>query len=83
MEETREEMAAVSKLWWLSLVAGVLWFFIAIVILQMDSASVTTVGVIVGAMFIGRIGPLTLLLALTSKRRHVPYAYPQETVLIG
>ena len=39
--------------------------------------------VIVGAMFIGRIGPLTLLLALTSKRRHVPYAYPQETVLIG
>ncbi|MEI2785326.1 MAG: DUF308 domain-containing protein [Candidatus Nanopelagicales bacterium] len=52
MEETREELAAVSKLWWLSLVAGVLWFFIAIVILQMDSASVTTVGVIVGAMFL-------------------------------
>lgn len=51
-EAAREDIAAVSKLWWLSLVTGVLWFFIAVVILQMDSASVTTVGVIVGAMFL-------------------------------
>jgi uncharacterized membrane protein HdeD (DUF308 family) len=50
--ETREAVAAVSKLWWLSLVTGILWFFIAIVILQFDTASVTTVGVIVGAMFL-------------------------------
>lgn len=52
VEEAREDLAAVSKLWWLSLIAGILWFVIAIVILQMDSASVTTVGVIVGAMFL-------------------------------
>jgi uncharacterized membrane protein HdeD (DUF308 family) len=52
VEEAREDIAAVSKLWWLSLIAGILWFVIAIVILQMDSASVTTVGVIVGAMFL-------------------------------
>lgn len=51
-EDTREAVAAVSKLWWLSLVTGILWFFIAIVILQFDTASVTTVGVIVGAMFL-------------------------------
>ena len=51
-EESREALGAVSKLWWLSLVTGILWFFIAIVILQLDSASVTTVGVIVGAMFL-------------------------------
>jgi len=51
-EEAREAVAAVSKLWWLSLVTGILWFFIAIVILQFDTASVTTVGVIVGAMFL-------------------------------
>lgn len=50
--ETREALTAVSKLWWLSLVTGILWFFIAIVILQFDTASVTTVGVIVGAMFL-------------------------------
>ncbi len=52
VEEAREEVAAASKLWWLPLIAGILWFVIAIVILQMDSASVTTVGVIVGAMFL-------------------------------
>ncbi len=50
--QAREAVAAASKLWWLSLVTGILWFFIAIVILQMDSASVKTVGVIVGAMFL-------------------------------
>ena len=52
VEEARQDVAAASKLWWLPLIAGVLWFFIALVILQMDSASVTTVGVIVGAMFL-------------------------------
>jgi len=39
--------------------------------------------VIVGGMFIGRIGPLTLLWALTTSLRHVPYSYPQENVVIG
>jgi hypothetical protein len=50
--QDRQAIAAASKMWWLSLFTGILWFFIAIVILQMDSASVTTVGVIVGAMFL-------------------------------
>ncbi len=50
--EARETLGAMSRLWWLSLVTGVLWFFIAIVILQLDAASVATVGVIVGAMFL-------------------------------
>lgn len=39
--------------------------------------------VIVAGMFIGRLGPLTLLLALTSRVRRVEYAYPEENVLIG
>jgi uncharacterized membrane protein HdeD (DUF308 family) len=51
-QEVREAVGAATKLWWLSLVTGVLWFFIAIVILQFDSASVATVGVIIGAMFL-------------------------------
>lgn len=50
--ELREAAGALSRLWWLSLVTGILWFFIAIVILQMNGASVATVGVIVGAMFL-------------------------------
>ena len=43
---------AVSRLWWLWLVAGIAWIVIAIVILQFDQASVTTVGVLIGLMFI-------------------------------
>ena len=38
-------------LWWLWLIAGIAWGVIALVILQFDSASITTVGVLVGAMF--------------------------------
>ena len=40
-------------------------------------------GVIVAGMFAGRVGPLTLLLAMTSHLRHVNYSYPTENVLIG
>jgi trk system potassium uptake protein TrkH len=39
--------------------------------------------VVIAGMFIGRIGPLTLMLALTSKRKYVRYAYPTENVVIG
>lgn len=43
----------VSKLWWLWLVFGVVWVVISVVILQFDDASITTTGVLIGAMFIG------------------------------
>jgi len=39
--------------------------------------------VILAAMFAGRLGPLTLLLAATSGIRRVRYAYPAESVVIG
>jgi trk system potassium uptake protein TrkH len=39
--------------------------------------------VIIAGMFVGRVGPLTVLLALTSRVRHVDYAYPRENVVIG
>jgi trk system potassium uptake protein TrkH len=39
--------------------------------------------IMVAAMFLGRLGPLTLLLALTSGLRRAAYAYPREEVLIG
>jgi len=50
--ELREVGIALSKLWWLWLVFGFLWILIALVILQFDQASVTTVGVLIGAMFL-------------------------------
>jgi uncharacterized membrane protein HdeD (DUF308 family) len=41
-----------TKLWWLWLVFGFFWVVVALVILQFDQASVTTVGVLIGIMFI-------------------------------
>jgi len=34
-------------------------------------------------MFIGRLGPLTLLLALTLRLRPARYEYPSEEVILG
>ncbi len=39
--------------------------------------------VIMVAMFVGRLGPLTLLLALAAHERPGRYGYPQEGVIIG
>jgi uncharacterized membrane protein HdeD (DUF308 family) len=41
----------VAGFWWLWLVTGIIWVVAALVILQFDQASVTTVGVIIGLMF--------------------------------
>jgi uncharacterized membrane protein HdeD (DUF308 family) len=43
--------APLRHLWWLWLITGVLWVVIALVILQFDKASITTVGVLIGIMF--------------------------------
>src|SRR5512133_1148416 len=43
---------AISGFWWLYLVSGAIWIVAALVVLQSDRASVTTVGVIVGLMFL-------------------------------
>ena len=40
------------RYWWLWLVTGVAWMVASLVILQFDAASITTVGVIVGCMFV-------------------------------
>jgi uncharacterized membrane protein HdeD (DUF308 family) len=47
-----EVIRTVSRLWWLWIVIGVAWIVVAAVILQFDQASITTVGVIVGLMFL-------------------------------
>jgi uncharacterized membrane protein HdeD (DUF308 family) len=41
-----------SRMWWMWLVTGVAWIVAALVILQFDQASITTVGVIIGCMFV-------------------------------
>lgn len=51
-EQERQEIGAMGKMWWLWLVGGILWFIVALVVLQFDTASVDLVGVIVGIMFL-------------------------------
>jgi len=50
--ETREAARQAAGFWWLWLVTGIAWIIAALVILQFDQASVTTVGVIIGIMFV-------------------------------
>ena len=45
-------MRRISGPWWLWLVVGVAWIVASLAILQFDRASITTVGVIVGVMFV-------------------------------
>jgi uncharacterized membrane protein HdeD (DUF308 family) len=52
LEASDSAAKALTALWWLWLIAGIAWIVIALVILQFDQASVTTVGVLIGFMFI-------------------------------
>ena len=52
----------VTGYWWLSLVSGIAWITISLVILQFDQASITTVGILVGFMF-GFAGVQSFVLA--------------------
>jgi uncharacterized membrane protein HdeD (DUF308 family) len=47
-----ESARRVTGYWWVLLIAGIAWVGVALVILQFDQASVTTVGVLVGLMFL-------------------------------
>jgi uncharacterized membrane protein HdeD (DUF308 family) len=49
----REAARGVTDLWWLWIATGIIWIAVAAVILQFDQASITTVGVLIGLMFIG------------------------------
>jgi uncharacterized membrane protein HdeD (DUF308 family) len=49
--DVRSTVKDLSRLWWLWLVFGLIWTAIAVVILQFDDASITTVGIIIGLMF--------------------------------
>jgi uncharacterized membrane protein HdeD (DUF308 family) len=49
----REGGRKLTGYWWVLLVAGIAWVAVALIILQFDHASVTTVGILVGLMFLG------------------------------
>ncbi len=49
------------------------------------TSSLTAVGklIIIAVMLIGRLGPLTLLAALTFNLKPVGYSYPEEPIIVG
>jgi len=63
----RDSARAVTGYWWVLLAVGIAWVGAALVILQFDQASVTTVGILVGLLFLAT-GVENLALA----RRDVP-----------
>jgi uncharacterized membrane protein HdeD (DUF308 family) len=48
----RDLFGRVAKYWWIELVAGAFWIVISLVILKFNHASVTTVGILIGIMFL-------------------------------
>lgn len=48
----RETAREATKAWWHWLVAGIAWIVVSLIILRFDTASVATVGVLVGLIFI-------------------------------
>ena len=72
MPDVRDTVRDISGYWWVGLVAGVAWLVISLVILQFDSASVTTVGVLVGVMFLLAAVQNIALATLPVEHRWVP-----------
>jgi hypothetical protein len=50
--ERTEVARELTGLWWIQLVLGIAWIVAALAILQFDQASITTIGIIVGIMFV-------------------------------
>jgi uncharacterized membrane protein HdeD (DUF308 family) len=43
----------VARFWWLPLITGFAWLVIALIVLRFNEASVTTIGILAGLVFIG------------------------------
>ena len=72
-----------SRLWWLWLVTGVAWLVAALVILQFDQASVTTVGIIIGCMFVIAGVQQFVLASLTDHLRWLWIAFGVLFIIAG
>ena len=65
--EVRAAVHGLSRWWWLWLVFGIGWIVISVVILQFDQASITTVGVLVGAIFLATGFQQLMIMALVPR----------------
>jgi len=67
--EAREAIKGFSRLWWLWIVFGIFWVVVGLVILQFDQASINTVGILVGAVFLATSLQQFMIMALVEKGR--------------
>jgi uncharacterized membrane protein HdeD (DUF308 family) len=67
--EAREAVKGISRLWWLWIVFGIFWIAVSVVILQFDQASITTVGVLVGIMFLATAAQQFVIMSLAERGR--------------
>ena len=65
----REAIRGFSRLWWLWIVFGIFWVVVGLVILQFDQASITTVGILVGAMFIASAFQQFMIMSMVERMR--------------
>ena len=70
--ELRQATREITGYWWLGLVAGIAWIVISLVILQFDDASITTVGILVGCMFLFAATANFAAASLAVEHRWVP-----------
>jgi uncharacterized membrane protein HdeD (DUF308 family) len=61
----------VASYWWVELLAGVFWVVISLVVLKFDLASVTTVGILTGLMFLLFAAQESVLAAVDRPRRWI------------
>lgn len=50
--DTKAALTKMADMWWIWLVAGIAWFLLSLIILQFDTQSIGTVGVLIGLLFL-------------------------------
>jgi uncharacterized membrane protein HdeD (DUF308 family) len=81
--DTRAMEIEAGRYWWLWLVTGIAWCIASLAILQFDAASITTVGVIIGCMFVFAGVQQFVLAAMTDRMRWLSIVFGVLFVIAG
>jgi uncharacterized membrane protein HdeD (DUF308 family) len=78
----RDLFERVAKYWWVELIIGVFWIVISLVILKFTHASVTTVGILIGIMFLVASAQEAML-AIVDRRWRWLWAFFSVLLFVG
>jgi uncharacterized membrane protein HdeD (DUF308 family) len=81
--ERREVAREAAGFWWLWLVTGIVWIVAALVVLQFDQASITTISVIAGSMLVFAGVQQFTLAAVRERHRWLPVTFGVLLVAAG